>query len=95
MDKKEFSLGNGNNLEIKCSTIVTLNQSLIVINQGETLSLDVTINADFGTIPEKYHEIFLNVLSSKYYGRAVFGDNPFSQSLSNSKKRWWQFWKSN
>ena len=43
--------------------------------------------------PEKYHEIFLNVLTSKYLGKVSFGDNPFSECKPMIRRKWWQFWK--
>jgi hypothetical protein len=45
------------------------------------------------TVPEEYHEIFLNMLTSKYYGKVSFGDNPFSRCVPKKEKRWWQFWR--
>ncbi len=59
-----------------------------------TLSLNVDISADFGTIPKEYHEVFLNMVSAKYLGRVSFGDNPFSQCQPAPKRKWYQFWKS-
>jgi hypothetical protein len=50
--------------------------------------------ADFATIDPKYHEIFFNVLSSKYLNKASFGDNPFSECKPIIKRKWWEFWKS-
>jgi hypothetical protein len=39
------------------------------------------------------HEVFVNMLTSKYLGVASFGDNPFSHCEPTTKKHWWQFWK--
>jgi hypothetical protein len=89
---EEVFLGNGNNLTIKSSSIVTLHETFMVTDKKKSVQLQVTITADFSTIPEKYHEIFLNVLSSKYYNKASFGDNAFSQCRADDIK-WWQFWK--
>jgi len=90
---QELNLGSGNNVGVKASKLVSLHETLVVFNGGKSVELDVKIEADFDTIPETYHEIFLNILTSKYYNKASFGDNPFSQCVPVSKKRWWQFWK--
>lgn len=92
MNKEEISLG-GNYLNIKAAKLVTLNQVLYLSDTKETISLDIKIEADFSTIPNKYHEVFLNMMTSKYYGKVSFGDNPFSQCVPAPKKRWYQFWK--
>jgi hypothetical protein len=71
----------------------TFDETLTLINGSkEPIELDVKIIADFSTIPERYHEIFLNIMASKYYNKASFGDNPFSKCLPPKKKKWWQFW---
>lgn len=90
---KELNLGSGNNVGVKASKLVSLHETLVVFNAGKSVELDIKIEADFDTIPEFYHEIFLNIMTSKYYNKASFGDNPFSQCVPTSKKRWWQFWK--
>lgn len=92
----EIYLGNGDNLMIQTSKNVELRETLELRVWGEehgSHSLDVKIIADFSSIPEKYHEVFLNMMTSKYYGRASFGDNPFSKCLPPVKKKWYQFWK--
>jgi hypothetical protein len=60
---------------------------------SNSINLDVKITADLNSIPPEYHEVFLNMLTSKYYGRVSFGDNPFSQCLPPKKKKWYEFWK--
>jgi hypothetical protein len=55
--------------------------------------LDIKIEADFDTIPKKYHEVFLNMISTKYLDSVSFGDNPFSLCQPPPKKKWYQFWK--
>jgi hypothetical protein len=57
------------------------------------IELNVKIEADFNTIPEQYHEVFLNIMTAKYNNKVSFGNNPFSQCLPAPKRRWWQFWK--
>jgi hypothetical protein len=65
---------------------------LITPNDG-AITLDIKIEADFDTIPKKYHEVFLNMVSAKYIDSVSFGDNPFSQCIPQPKKKWYQFWK--
>jgi hypothetical protein len=47
-----------------------------------------------GNIPEKYHEVALNILTAKYLNKVSFGDNPFSECKPIVKRKWWEFWKS-
>ena len=90
----EISLGGGTNLLMTTSKVVSYNEILTLITPNDgTIQLDVKIQADFDTVPEKYHEIFLNMLSAKYMKVVSFGNNPFSQYLLTPKKRWYQFWK--
>lgn len=96
MNKKETEifLGAGHNLNLKSSRIVMTHQTLYLMTEDKgTISLNIDISADFDTIPEEYHEVFMNMMSAKYLDRVSFGDNPFSQCLPAPKRRWWQFWK--
>jgi hypothetical protein len=72
---------------------VTLNENFTVFTQDGPIDLKVNISADLGDVPKKYHEIFLNMLTSKYVNKVSYGDNPFSQCKPVSKRRWYQFWK--
>jgi len=94
-NKSEIYLGGGNNLVMSTSKLVTCHEilTLVIPNKGRTIDLEIKIQADFDTVPEEYHEVFLNMLSSKYMKAVSFGDNPFSKCLPTPKKRWWQFWK--
>ena len=87
-------LGNGSNLTIQTSKNVELVETLCLMDGNETINLDVKIIANFENIPEKYNEVFLNMMTVKYYGRVSFGHNPFSQCLPPKTKKWWEFWKS-
>lgn len=95
MDKKEtdLHLGNGSFMNIKTSQNVKLYEQFIIYNDEGPVSLNVEITADFAQIPEKYHEIFFNVLSSKYLNKVTFSDNPFSMCKSIEKRKWYQLWK--
>jgi hypothetical protein len=92
-DNSEIYLGGGH-LNIQSSQYVQTYNSLqlITIDDG-AIELNVEIKADFSKIPEKYHEVFLNMFSSKYVGTTSFGDNPFSVCKPAPKKKWYQFWK--
>ncbi len=48
-------------------------------SDNNSIELKIKIEADFNTIPDEYHEIFLNMITSKYYGKVSFSDNQFSQ----------------
>ena len=94
-EKSEINLGGGKNLIMTTSKLVTCHETLtLVVNGGGGIPLDVTIQADFDTIPEKYHEVFLNMMAAKYMKAVSFGDNPFSLCKPLPKKKWFQFWKS-
>ncbi len=92
---KEVYVGGGY-LNVKTSEIVEA-KNILRLKTGDEkyIHLEVNVSADFSNIPEKYHEVFLNIFSSKYLDSASFGDNPFSQCQPPQKKRWWQFWKAN
>jgi len=94
---KEIFLGNGSNLTIQSSQNVELRETLVLLStldeDNKPIELNVKITADFSTIPEKFHEVFLNMMTTKYYGRVSFGHNPFSKCLPPKRKYWWQFWK--
>lgn len=91
----EVFLGSGY-MNVQTAQIVETRNVLKLKTADEKYeSLEVKITADFSTIPEKYHEVFMNMLSAKYLDSVSFGDNPFSQCVPPPKKRWWQFWKAN
>ena len=94
--ESELYLGGGANINVKAAKVVTIHNNLKLITIGDgTIGLDVKIEADFDSIPEKYQEVFLNMMSAKYLDTVSFGDNPFSQCVPPPKKKWWQFWKTN
>lgn len=80
-------------LSIRQTSVVNLYEDLIVVTADGNITLRVNISADFHDIPEKYHEIFLNVLTSKYSNMVSFSDNQFSSCKPANKRRWFQFWK--
>ena len=86
----------GEYLNIQTAQIVeTKNILKLKTAANDYVSLEVKITADFNTIPERYQEVFLNIMSAKYMDSVSFGDNPFSQCVPPPKKKWWQFWKAN
>lgn len=90
----EIFLGSGNSLMVQTSKNVELRETLLLLNgEKDSIELDVKILADFNLIPDEYHEVFLNMMTTKYYNRTSFGDNPFSKCVPFKKKRWYQFWK--
>ncbi len=86
-------IGYGNHVQYTISSMVELTQTLTVVDGTKTIQLGVKISSDFNTVPEKYREVFLNMVTSRYYGTVSFGDNPFSKCQPPPQKRWWQFWK--
>lgn len=94
MSKQEIHLGTGNYFNVQTSQLITMHETLVLVNgSGGPIELDVKIEADFSTIPEQYHEVFLNIMTSKYYNKASFGDNPFSKCVPPKKRKWFEFWK--
>lgn len=89
----EISIGGPDVFSVKTSTVVKLNEYFSVTTLDGVIDLKVDITADLNEIPEKYHEIFLNVLTSKYLNKVNFGQNPFSECKPIVKRKWWQFWK--
>lgn len=91
----EVYLGGGY-MNVQTAQIVeTKNVLKLKTSDDKYQTLEVNISADFSKIPEKYHEVFMNMLSAKYLDSVSFGDNPFSQCVPPPKKKWWQFWKAN
>jgi hypothetical protein len=90
--KEEINLGP-DYINIKASTIVKLSEEFVVFTQEGPITLTVDIHADFADIPENYHEIFFNVLTSKYLNKVSYGQNSFSKCNPIVKKKWWEFWK--
>lgn len=90
--EKEISLGN-NYINVQISKNIELHETVTLLTENGSYDLEVRMIANFETIPEQYHEVFLNILTSKYYGKVSFGGNPFSQCVPPKRKKWYQFWK--
>lgn len=89
----EFHLGNGDFINMKSSQIVKLKEQFTIYTPDGPITLNAEVTTDFAEIPKKYHEVFFNVLSSKYLNKVNFGDNPFSECRPMVKRKWYQFWK--
>ena len=81
-------------VSVKASTIVSMTEGFSVYTMEGPIDFDVNIQCDFNQIPEKYHEVCLNMLTSKYINKVSFGTNPFSECKPVVKRKWYQFWKS-
>ena len=81
-------------ISVRASTMVNMTEHFSVYTMDGPIDFNVQISCDFANIPEKYHEVCLNVLTSKYANKVSFGRNPFSECRPVVKRKWWQFWKS-
>ena len=90
---REQHLGSGNNTTFQTAKLYTINNTIVVKDKGDYIDLNVKIQVDLSQVDDKYHEIFVNMLTSKYLDVASFGNNPFSQCEPVVKKHWWQFLK--
>jgi len=81
-------------INVQQASIVKLKETFTIYTDKGPIELDTEICADFNKVPEEYHEIFMNVLTSKYMNKVSFGDNPFSCCKPVIKRKWYQFWKS-
>jgi hypothetical protein len=89
----DIHIGESDYINIKSSNVVKLNEQFVVYTEDGPITLRVDISADFEEIDKKHHEIFFNVLSSKYLNKVSFGKNPFSECKPMVRRRWYQFWK--
>ena len=90
----DYQINNITGIDVKITQSAALKNSItLTTEEGKTFILEIDIIANFDGIPEQYHEVFLNMLTSKYYSKVSFGYNPFSQCTPPKKKRWYQFWK--
>jgi hypothetical protein len=88
----EYNLNN-DYIEVKTSTVIKLSEHFTLTTTEKTHDLKVDIVADLKDIPEEFHEVFVNMLTSKYLNKVSFGDNPFSECKPPIKRKWYQFWK--
>jgi hypothetical protein len=91
--KTEYNLAQ-DIVSVKTSTVIELKEYFILQTQETPIDIATTIKCDLENVPEKYHEIVLNMLTSKYLNKVSFGTNPFSECKPLVKRKWWQLWKS-
>lgn len=92
--KEQINIGSGPDVfNIQASTIVRMSEYFTLITAEGDIDIKADINVDLASIPEKYHEVVLNMLTSKYTNKVSFGDNPFSLCVPSAKKKWYQIWK--
>ena len=96
-EKGEIHIGAGAHVIVKTSAIVQMKDELklFIGPKGHVASLEIDIKANFDTIPEKYHQTFISMMTSRYGGvvNILTNTTPFIEPLK-STKRWFQFWKS-
>jgi len=93
-NENEIYLGGGKNIMMVKSQLVKCHDTLTLVTPEDgAIQLNINIEADFDKIPEKYHEVFLNMLSAVYLKTTSFGDNPFSNCLPTPKRKWYKVWK--
>jgi hypothetical protein len=93
--KGEFHIGDGAHLTVKSSTVVEMHDYLkLMTGDGQGVTLDVKILADFEKIPPQYHQLFCQMMMVRYGGMVNIWDNtqPFAKP-EVKKKKWYQFWK--
>lgn len=88
----EFNLDK-DTIVIKASTVVKMNEYFTLTTEEGPIDLIVEISADFKNVPEKYHEVMVNMLTSKYLNKVSFGHNPFSKCNPPKERKWYQIWK--
>jgi hypothetical protein len=84
---------NADVIQITSSTVVRMNEYFTVMTENGPIDLRVDITADFKDIPEEYHEVMVNMLTSKYINKVSFGHNPFSKCNPPKKRKWYNFFK--
>ena len=90
---KDYNL-QADNIQVKASTIIKLSEYFVLTTTDSVHDLRVDITADLADVPPEYHEVFVNMLTSKYINKVSFGHNPFSQCQPPIKRKWYQFWRS-
>ena len=87
----EINFGQ-DSMSVTSSTVVRLNEYFTILTEDGPIDIKTEIIADLKDVPEKYHEVALNMLTSKYINKVSFGHNPFSQCKPPKKRKWYQFW---
>lgn len=82
----DINFGNINFVSIKSNLIVKIEDAFLLQSTDGGYELKVKIIADLETVPEKYREVFLNMLTTKYLNKVNFTTNPFSTCLEKKKR---------
>jgi hypothetical protein len=91
----EYHIGDGKYLTMKQTTTIEMKDQLrLMTGDAKSITLDVSIKADFEKIPPEYHQLFLQMMSVRYGGMVNIWDNtaPFTKP-EVKKKKWYQIWK--
>lgn len=97
MGEADLLLGDTNHLKVKTTYTVEMYDKLNLTRPGKPpVSLDITIVANFESIPEEYHNTFIQMLSVRYGGTVNCYENiePFA-IIKKQKRKWWQILKRN
>ncbi len=78
----KFTIGDGKDISITQVTEVKLYETLTIYTEEGPMDIDIKISTNLDNIPDKYHEVFINLLTSKYYGKVTFDNNPFSHNVN-------------
>jgi hypothetical protein len=89
-NQKFISVGDYCEYTIKQSSIIEMKEEFTLLTEEGEIVLDVTISADFEEIPEKYREIFINMLTTKYMNRVTLTSNLFSKYSEPEKRNLFQ-----
>ena len=91
----EYYIGDTSYLTMKSSTIIEMRDQLkLLIEDGKSVNLDISIKADFDKIPPEYQQLFCQMMQVRYSGIVNVWDNtqPFAKPDAKPKK-WYQIWK--
>lgn len=88
----DLNLGNIDFVTVKSNLIVKIEENLCLFASDGAHELRVKIIADLESVPEKYREVFLNMLTVKYINKVNFTSNPFSACLEKKKKNFLVRW---
>lgn len=88
-EQKEITLGDSY-LSVQSTYVVRLREVFTLYTPDGEINLEVDVTADMVQIPEEYHEIFLNMLTTKYLNKVTFTDNLFSKPKPPKKMSWWR-----
>jgi hypothetical protein len=78
------------NLLIKNTKQVTLYDKLSLEDGKTIVELEIKIETDLQLIPKKYHESFINMITTKYFGKVYISNNNVSSIEPIEKQSWLQ-----